>query len=285
MLSSFVWQHLRGFLRSCALWLSSSPGCRPPTVPSLQVKARKQPVQIFEQRMPCPNGVSQVESDGLKVPGSQTARSKHTVIGTCGGFTTGGCCVCDAQPRAGAAGRAVMHTWPAKRSHVLQHVMHGWPPPPLPLTSRPSSPRPAGAKLVKPPKDPPAPLPLILSAHAPKEKKDRGKKEAGHAAAPKRAAPAASPASAARRPAPGVPAPGAGAGARLLGAAHAPWTTVGARKPGGAAAPGTPPPGPPRLAELTLCKHLMEDGDCYVYRCPAAHSEVGPQQGTSQPVA
>lgn len=202
MLSSFVWQHLRGFLRSCALWLSSSPGCRPPTVPSLQVKARKQPVQIFEQRMPCPNGVSQVESDGLKVPGSQTARSKHTVIGTCGGFTTGGCCVCDAQPRAGAAGRAVMHTWPAKRSHVLQHVMHGWPPPPLPLTSRPSSPRPAGAKLVKPPKDPPAPLPLILSAHAPKEKKDRGKKEAGHAAAPKRAAPAASPASAARRPAP-----------------------------------------------------------------------------------
>ncbi|KAL4447701.1 hypothetical protein ABPG75_004920 [Micractinium tetrahymenae] len=201
-----------------------------------KVKARKQPVQIFEQRMPCPNGAFQIETDGQKVPGSQTARSKHTLIGTCGGFTL-------------------------------------------------------GAELVNPAKEPPAPLPQILPARAPKEKtdkkkaKEKEKEEAGRAAAPKRAASAASSASSAsasgaRRSAAGVPAPGAGASVRLLGAGHSPWTTVGAKKAGGAGVPGAPPPpdrlmppGVPRPLELTLCKHLLEDSDCFVYRCPEAHSE------------
>lgn len=107
-----------------------------------------------------------------------------------------------------------------------------------------------------------------LQARAPKEKKDKGK-----AAAPKRTTPAASPAASAptpRRPAPGLPTPGAGASARLLGAR----ATAGARKLGGAAVPGALPSGPSRPLELTMCKHLLEDGDCFVYRCPAAHSEV-----------
>lgn len=90
-------------------------------------------------------------------------------------------------------------------------------------------------------------------------------------AAPKRASTASS-VPAPRRPGPGVPAPGAGAGARLLGAAHPPWTTVGGRK--GSVAAGAAAAGAPRPPELTLCRHLVEDGDCFVYRCPAAHSQV-----------
>lgn len=67
---------------------------RPPAANSIAsqkytVKARKNPIHLFEMRMACPNGIYALAADGHRKAGSRSHRGKHALTGACSGITLG----------------------------------------------------------------------------------------------------------------------------------------------------------------------------------------------------